>query len=215
MFSEEIPKRDIVKYKTLEGMYVFSDLDTGNVDIRLDLSDEEKSLLEFSFIDLYIIYPDKKEIHITREASSIKENMLSFKIKVDPVIPWSPQNPNLYLAKAVFKSEKDGDLIAVASRRFGIRKIERRKDKFYFNRIPLGQYKVVVEVVPEEKKPDPKPQPDPPKDDEEPIEILPGWVGKNFLFMLETPVYASEAPEYTGPKKGSATITLFNNGISS
>jgi len=137
LFSEDIPKTDTAKYKTLEGMYVLSDLDTGDVDIRLDLSDEEKGLLESSFIDLYIIYPDKKEIHLTRKASSIEENMLSFKLKVDPVIPWSPPNPDLYLAKAVFKSEKDGDIIAVASRRFGIRKIERRKDTFYFNNHPI------------------------------------------------------------------------------
>ena len=110
LFSEDIPKTDTAKYKTLEGMYVLSDLDTGDVDIRLDLSDEEKGLLESSFIDLYIISPDKKEIHLAREVSSIRENTLSFKITVDPVIPWSPQNPDLYLTKAVFKSEKDGDL---------------------------------------------------------------------------------------------------------
>ena len=60
---------------------------------------------------------------------------LTYEMRLDPFLPWTPETPNLYLAD-VRLCEK-GEPIHGWTERFGVRKLEVRGNRFYLNNRPF------------------------------------------------------------------------------
>ena len=85
-----------------------------------------------------------------------------------------------------------------------------RSDTFSFARIPLGEYRVVVEVVPEQPEEEPSGTPVTPAvipETDEDLQIIPS--AKRLRQFFDTPAYADEIP-YSGPQRGEKVVTMFN-----
>jgi len=122
----------------VEDIFILSDIDKGEIEIRMFVQEKSIPDLTDAKIDLSIEYPD----HSVKETKEIpfplKETKGYFPVnlKIDPVMPWRPKTPYLYSLQMTILSDK-GESLQTIEQRFGMRKLETKNAKFYVNNKPF------------------------------------------------------------------------------
>ncbi len=126
------------KDRAIQDVFILSDIDRGRIEIQVWLNEEAVSRLQDVLVDLSVEYPDGS----TRKTNGIKfsppaaDSWSTVVVDIAPVIPWHPKTPHLYNLQITFKAS-DGTPLASVTRRFGMRKLESRKGRFYINNKPF------------------------------------------------------------------------------
>jgi len=126
------------KQRSIQDIFILSDIDRGQIEIRVWLDEEAASRFQNAKVDIIVEYPDGSK----RKSSGIKFSpsaagfYSSLAVNIDPVILWHPKTPNLYRLEMTFHAA-DGSPLASATQRFGMRKFETRGARFYINNKPF------------------------------------------------------------------------------
>ena len=119
-------------------LFVLSDIDKKEIEIRIWVYEQSVTRLRDAIVDVSVTYPDgsvKKKTGIGFPSPG-KEGFSSFRVGIDPVLPWHPKTPNLY--ELLLKVQgPDNTILETGYQRFGMRKLEARDAKFYVNSHPF------------------------------------------------------------------------------
>ncbi|MBN1476566.1 hypothetical protein JXA47_07430, partial [Candidatus Sumerlaeota bacterium] len=108
----------------IEDFFILSDLESGEIEIRLWPAEESQDLFEGATARVAIVWPDGSQRSFDDVAVSPGEHSpLALTVPIDPVMTWSPREPNLYEAFALVHSA-EGEPIAAIEQRFGMRRLE-------------------------------------------------------------------------------------------
>ncbi|MFC2084398.1 glycoside hydrolase family 2 TIM barrel-domain containing protein [Bacteroidota bacterium] len=126
------------KSQDIENIFILSDIDKGQIQVNVKINQNSITHYQNSIVNLLIKYPNgtikkSKKINLN---SPEENNFFRLFVDIDPVLPWHPKTPNLYTIRMDFLSS-EGIFLSSVEERFGMRKLERRKDRFYVNNQPF------------------------------------------------------------------------------
>ncbi len=119
----------------INDIFILSDIDNQTIEIRLWPA--EDSHLAGTRADIQIDCPDGTQIQTAAELMAVEgAHHLSVWVDIAPVMPWHPRTPHLYQLQMILHAE-DGTPLPPIRERFGMRKFERRDDRFFINNAPF------------------------------------------------------------------------------
>ncbi len=123
----------------LEDLFVRSDLDRASAELHVLLPpDLAARLSSGGRVQGLLSSPDgsTRPITVAEVSPPDSEGYTVIPLALDPLLPWHPKTPSLYRIQALF-FDSEGNELAAASTRFGVRKLETRDARFYVNNQPF------------------------------------------------------------------------------
>jgi len=123
---------------SIRDLFVLSDGDKKEIEIRFRISEENIALFLDADINVSISGPGGCAVkrYGIKMPSIGKEGAVSFRVGIDPLLPWHPKTPNLYELRLECHG-RGGAILETAYQRFGMRKLETRNARFYVNNKPF------------------------------------------------------------------------------
>lgn len=121
----------------IDDLWVRGDLDTRTAEIHLKISAASEAACQaYSAVKVVVTELDGTEIAAkTVPLDARLETQTVIAMAIPEFVPWSPENPKLYIARTTLL-DANGVAADSASQRFGIKKFEVRGDRFYLNGKP-------------------------------------------------------------------------------
>jgi beta-galactosidase len=123
--------------EAIEDFFILSDTEAGEIEVRIWPAEGSQGLFEGATARVAFVCPDGSQRSLDGVGVNPGDHSpFAVTLPIDPVLTWSPSEPNLYEAFALLHSA-DGEPFASIEQRFGMRRLESREARFVVNGDPF------------------------------------------------------------------------------